>query len=154
MRIYKNNKRAKKVYFQQKIAYRFRFSGQPQPAVNYIYYGYIPNATVGGQVSVTQITKAMLDQAVAQNTVHKVSQIPTGEIQINNIPANSWVVAFILPTNSSSIYNGINAYQQYDSQNILQGSSANGTLVMLQTTQYKAYGEIQVVTGSRKIKII
>ena len=145
---------------------------------SYLYYGYIPLSELPSNSTVSSLTQAHLDAAVTAGTIQKIAQsefeppvtsvvesssgnLETVEGYVMEVPANSMIVAIVPELYEVSKDNGIgpegtangNYKVPFTENNGYANSGSNGSSISLNGISYKAYGEIQIVTGTTKIYI-
>ena len=120
-----------------------------------MYLGYITSAVAGSTVKVTGITKTMLDAALEAETMQSLNPVALAKTSIGTVPAGA-LIAVLIPAAAgmkASKFDGISAKVEFELDNAVSGSGANGTAVTLDGKSYKVWGEFSLVAGERFIYV-
>lgn len=115
------------------------------PQEKRMYYGYIPYETAGDIQSVTAVTADMLECS----SMISAAPGPLDKTSIGTVPAGAWIIVLI-PENSgltAAKYNGINGATNFEVDNGITGSGANGANVTIGGITYLVYGEFCLSEG-------
>lgn len=110
-----------------------------------MYYGYIPYETAGNIQSVTSVTADML----TCDSMTSAEPAALNKTSIGTVPAGAWIIVLI-PENSgltAAKYNGINGATNFEVDNGITGSGANGANVTIGGITYLIYGEFCLSEG-------
>ena len=120
-----------------------------------MYFGYITSAVAGSTVKVTGITKTMLDAALEAETMQSLNPVALAKTSIGTVPAGA-LIAVLIPAAAgmkASKFDGISAKVEFELDNAVSGSGANGAAVTLDGKSYKVWGEFSLVAGERFIYV-
>ena len=120
-----------------------------------MYFGYITSAVAGSTVKVTEITSSMVDAALEAETMQSLNPVALAKTSIGTVPAGA-LIAVLIPAAAgmkASKFDGISAKVEFELDNAVSGSGANGAAVTLDGKSYKVWGEFALVAGERFIYV-
>ena len=107
-----------------------------------IYYGYIRDLT-----SVTGITDEILQKAITDGTMKEIDARKLDKTSAGIAEEGSCVVVIVPDGYSAAKDDGFNGQQEFNINNGIANSGANGAALSLNGKAYKVYGEFKINTA-------
>lgn len=141
-----------KVYLTQMVAAdksQGGGGGEVVPVGGTMYYGYL--SSTSSFQSVTAITADMLEE----DTIIAADATAAGAISLGVVPAGSFTVVLVPADSGLTVRkdDGFGGKVAFELDNGIAGSGANGATVTIGDTQYKVYGEFNLVDGATSVHV-
>ena len=114
-----------------------------------MYYGYLPSTS--SFQSVADITADMLEE----DTIIATDASAVGLVALGDIPAGTFTVVLVPADSGLTVKkdDGFGGRVDFELDNGIAGSGANGAIVAVGNKQYKVYGEFNLVSGATSVHI-